>query len=177
MSLPNFSQIKEINHLLEKIQELQTKLSQKKQELALEEEKIKKKKKQFKQTFVANFKQTALLELIQEEINTLKAKEKELREMINGYLDKALEKFFTEGGFTRYVNDLYQNLKDKTEVTVLAGVNSKQYFPVETPEEIKDLPDALRIKTANKTYILDADKVKVAIKEKVFQSAFESTDV
>lgn len=177
MSLPNFKQVKEINYLLVKIQELQTQLNQKKQELVLEKEKIQKKKKRFKQTFVANFKQTALLETIQKEINELKVKEKSLRETINSSLDQALNRFFSGGGFTRYVNDLYQKLKSETEITVFAGADAKQYFPVDTPQDFPDKKDALRLKTPNKTYILDTDEVKVAIKEKVFQSAFEPNNV
>jgi small-conductance mechanosensitive channel len=174
MSLPNFNQIKEINSLLEKIQELQAKLDAQVLELSKEKEKIEKIKKQFKQTFVANLKQTALLESIQKEINELKSKEQELKDLFNQSVDQALETFFTNGGFTRYVNSLYQTLKSKGSVTVFAGANARQYFPVDTPEDFPESANGLRMKTPNKTYILDIDKVKVTIKEKVFQSAFES---
>ena len=53
---------------------------------------------------------------------------------------------------------------------VFAGSDAKQYFPVETPKDYTSDRLALRIKTTNKTYILDIDKVKVQMKDQVFKT-------
>ena len=170
MALPNFTQVKTINDLLNQIQQLENKLSEKTKDLEFEEEKVTKERKTFKQTVISNNKQQILLESIQSEIEGLKILEKDLRSNLNKEIDQKIEEFFTNGGFTRFTNELFQSLKKDGEVEVFAGSDAKQYFPVETPKDYTSDRLALRIKTTNKTYILDIDKVKVQMKDQVFKT-------
>ena len=57
MALPNFTQVKTINDLLNQIQQLENKLSEKTKNLEFEEEKVTKERKTFKQTVISNNKQ------------------------------------------------------------------------------------------------------------------------
>jgi vacuolar-type H+-ATPase subunit E/Vma4 len=170
MALPNFSQIKQINDLLKQIEDLEAKVESKKQKLDAVVTDLDKKIKTEESREETQIKQSMLLKAIEAEIIELKELEKKLISSLNEEIDSKINSFFESGGFANFVSNLYAELNKNQGVQIQASQDTKSYSPSQDNVEELEGSNKLRLKLNKKTYILDIDKVKLKLKEKVFKT-------
>jgi hypothetical protein len=171
MSQVNLNELQEINQLQNSIQNLKSKIESAKKQLLGEEEKYANLELSQRQAVLNKLKQELNLESLQNEIFNLRKKEAEFKQTFLQNIDLSIKNFFEEGSFEQFLNNLIKNLKSQnSELVITAGKNAEQYLKNQDFRTSTEM-DLLRLSVQNqtKTYILDLDKLKLKLQEKLIQ--------
>jgi hypothetical protein len=174
----NFNELQEINQFQNSIQNLKSKIENAKKQFLMEEEKYANLEVSQRQVVLNKLKQELNLESLQNEIFNLRKKEAEFKQTFLQNIDSNIKNFFIEGSFGQFLDNLIKNLKSQnSDLVITAGKNAEQYLRNQDFKTSNHI-DLLRLSVQNqtKTYILDLDKLKLKLQEKLMQQKLVSSN-
>jgi predicted RNase H-like nuclease (RuvC/YqgF family) len=178
MATPSFSQLKQINDLFKKIEDLKIEVIKLESQLNKVKTLNKSKEGEEKERVTSEIKQTMLLEKIKEELKGLREQENKIRNRITQAIDEVISKYFGEGHFAKFVESLLKKIQEsKQKYTIKVNKFYSTYLPQSEEFETVDGGETFRIDLGYKAYVLDLDHIKKLIKEKLIESKFTSMQI
>jgi len=174
MSLPHFSTLQKITELERKISLLQTELSELESNLSKSKDFYKNAEKQEYNRLLEIHTQENLLESIQNEISELRSKEQTLQAGVNNKIQTAIDSFISKEGYAELIQKIWEAENVKNPNLYLELSQDMKDFGAKYPHNIIEGKEFLRIVSNQKTYILDKNILIAELKQKLFVKILSS---